>query len=49
MLLDVTDAAELPHELQSFTIPAGAAPNEVHDFSLGNMTYTIPLLVQAPA
>ena len=49
MFLYITNATELPHELQTFMIAAAAAADEVNNFSLSEMTYTIPLPVQAPA
>src|SRR6266446_4774975 len=49
MFLDITNATELPHELQTFMIATAAAADEVNNFSLSEMTHTIPLLSQTPA
>ena len=48
MFLNISDAAELPHELQALTIAPAAATDEVNDVSLSDMTHAIPLLAQAP-
>src|SRR5688572_15188588 len=42
VLLDIADTAEFPHELQAFTISPAAATDEVNNFSLSEMTHTIP-------
>ena len=49
MFLDIMNATELPHELQTFMISAAAAADEVNNFSLSEMTHTVPLLAQTPA
>lgn len=49
MLLDISDAAELPHKLQGVTISATTPSNQVHDGRLSEMPHARSLLAKTPA